>query len=317
MPLSAAPARLVKWLAYASGVSVRQAHNASVMRILMFHGVGDRFYPAEVLDRQLAWLKANFEVVSLKALVYRLQRGAEPTGREIVLTFDDGLRNNADVAAPLLARHDLPATFFLCPGLIDDEAWIWNVEMRERLLAMRPAALEELREVLGAPGGDVGSDEEAVELVVGWMKTLGFADRLEAEAAVRGATSRWRPSDEQRLSNDMMAWRDVARLDPRLITIGSHTVHHPTLTTLEQDDLRYEVVESRRLLEERIHRPVDLFCYPSGIEDGRVRDMVAETYEAAVTVEAGMVDGTPDLHRLPRVGAVPSGPRLAWRLNRP
>ncbi|MDJ0975630.1 MAG: polysaccharide deacetylase family protein [Planctomycetota bacterium] len=317
MSLSAAPTRLVKWLAFASGVSVRQAHNAAVMRILMFHGVGDRAYPAEVFDRQLAWLKANFEVVSLKALVYRLQHDARPTGREIVLTFDDGLENNASIVAPLLARHDLPATFFLCPGLIEDEAWIWNVEARERLLALLPGPFEELREALGVAGTDDASDEEAVEHVVAWMKTLAVPDRLEAEAAIRSATEGWTPTDEQRLANDMMTWRDVARLDPRLITIGSHTVHHPTLTTLEQDDLRYEVIESRRLLEQRINRPVDLFCYPSGIEDDRVRDLVAETYEAAVTVESGTVVGDEDVYRLPRVGAVPSGPRLAWRLNRP
>ena len=317
MPISTAPIRLVKWLAYTSGVSVRQAHAADVTRIVMFHGVGDSHFPAHAFEEQLQFLQANFDVVTLEDAVTRLRAGEVPSGREVVLTFDDGLRNNATVAAPLLVRYRMPATFFLCPGLIEDEAWLWSAEARARLAALDERELVQLRRRLHAPVSEDASREETIETAIEWMKSLTREDRERAEFRIREVTSHWTPSADERLAHDMMSWDDVAGLDPALIHIGAHTVNHPTLTTLDDEELHHEVAECRTMLEERIGSPVEYFCYPNGIEDNRVRAVAATTYKAAVTVEAGPVEAQPDLYRLPRVGAVPSAARLAWRLHRP
>jgi peptidoglycan/xylan/chitin deacetylase (PgdA/CDA1 family) len=307
----------VKWLAYTSGVSVRQAHAADVARIVMFHGVGDAYYPVDAFEEQLQFLTANFDVLTLGDAVARLRAGEIPTGREVVLTFDDGLRNNATVAAPLLEQYNVPATFFLCPGLIDDEAWLWSAESRARLSTLDPQRLAQLRIALHAPIPEEASPEVTIETSIEWMKSLTREDRERAELRIRHATPGWTPSADEHISHDMMSWSDVEGLDPTLITIGAHTVNHPTLTTLDDEELRFEVAECRTILEERLGRPVEFFCYPNGIEDDRVRAIAAANYTAAVTVEVGPVEAEPDLYRLPRVGAVPSAARLAWRLHRP
>ncbi len=317
MPISTAPIRLVKWLAYTSGVSTRHAHAADVTRIIMFHGVGDSDYPASAFEEQLQFLTANFDIATLCDAVTRLRAGEVPTGREIVLTFDDGLRNNATVVAPLLARYGVPATFFLCPGLIDDEAWLWSAECRARLGTLKSEELIELRSALHAPVWEDASTEETIETSVKWMKSLTREDRERAEHRIRQATPSWVPTADERIAHDMMSWSDVESLDQELITIGAHTVNHPTLTTLDDEELRFEVAECRKILEEHIGRDVEYFCYPNGIEDDRVRAVAAATYTAAVTVEVGPVEAEPDLYRLPRIGAVPSAARLAWRLHRP
>lgn len=64
--------------------------------------------------------------------------------------------------------------------------------------------------------------------------------------------------------------------------IGSHTLTHPRLTTLGEDELRREVGESRRRLEDRFGVPVRHFCFPYGDTDARVTEAVAAAgYETA------------------------------------
>jgi peptidoglycan/xylan/chitin deacetylase (PgdA/CDA1 family) len=124
-------------------------------------------------------------------------------------------------------------------------------------------------------------------------------------------------SEEARQRFDPMRWSDLERLDPSLITIGSHTMTHPILPTLDDAALTREVVESRKLLEERLGRTVDLFCYPNGASDRRVCNEVARVYRAAVTTEYGFAQPRADPHRLPRIPVAPSLPLLAWRMHRP
>jgi peptidoglycan/xylan/chitin deacetylase (PgdA/CDA1 family) len=279
------------------------------MRIVMIHGVGDGRLPAAVFERQMRYVQRTADVVPLETLVDGLARG-EPPGRRVALTFDDGLRNHVTVAYPLLKRLGIPATFFVCPGLIETGQWLWNAEARERLRSLDPLDREPLSRQLGAPGWDI-------EEVVAWMKRLPTRRRFEVEDQIRQATPRFVSDVSQREANDPLSWEDLAAIDSSLVTIGSHSMTHPTVTSLDDDELSIEVRESRRVLEARLGRPVRFFCYPSGAYDERSLAAVRETYEAAVSSEEGFVTEGSDLHRLRRIPAGESVELMAWRLHRP
>ena len=276
----------------------------------MYHGVPPE--GAQILEAQLRYLMRNFKIVSLETLVNRLSNDARPGANEIVLTFDDGLRNNLTVVYPILRELQAPATFFVCPALIENGAWLWNHEMRCRLQTLPAPALAELCMKLLAPG-------TSVDGIVEWMKTLRLPRRQQCEALVRQATADFRPTARQQAAFDIMNWDDLLSLDPRLIILGSHTMSHPILTTLSDQEIELELLESRRYLENRLRRPVDFFCYPNGSYDKRVYQVVRKNYRAAVTTESGMVDGREnfDLHRLPRIPSAESAALTAWRLHRP
>jgi peptidoglycan/xylan/chitin deacetylase (PgdA/CDA1 family) len=276
----------------------------------MYHGVPPE--GAQTLAAQLRYLARNFKIVSLETLVNRLANDGRPGENEIVLTFDDGLRNNLTVVYPILRELQAPAAFFVCPALIENGTWLWNHEMRCRLQTLPAAALAELRMKLLAPG-------TSVDGIVEWMKTLRLPHRHQCEALVRQATSDFRPTPKQQAAFDIMDWDEVLSLDPKLITVGSHTMTHPILTTLCDPEIEMELLESRRCLEKRLQRPVDFFCYPNGSYDKRVYPVVRKNYRAAVTTESGMVDSREsfDLHRLPRIPSAESAALTAWRLHRP
>src|ERR1043166_7165458 len=163
-------APVVHSMALATGASTRRARAIAVGRILSFHGVGDEFYPAANFESHLNYLTRNFSIVSLSTLLKRME---SPRGltNEIALTFDDGLRNNFPTAYPLLEKFCAPATFFICPGLIENGRWLWTHETRARLAAL------DAREHPQFLGNAVGQCEQIVD----WMKRLGLKERVAAE----------------------------------------------------------------------------------------------------------------------------------------
>jgi peptidoglycan/xylan/chitin deacetylase (PgdA/CDA1 family) len=196
----------------------------------------------------------------------------------------------------MLKALALPATFFVCPALIDSGAWLWNHEARQRL---RRLSLE----------------PERIEARIESMKRLPFAERLEEEARIREATPGFMPTGQERHEFDLAGWHELEALDPTLITIGSHTLTHPILPSLDALHLEREVAQSRRILEERLRRPVELFAYPNGDVDARSLDCVRRHYRGAVTVEEGNVLPGSDTHLLPRINVPGSRLRLALALH--
>ena len=259
-------------------------------RILMYHGTPPA--DAAALERQLRIVGLAFPVVPLEDIA----SGRNKNGRaRVALTFDDGLRNNVTVAYPILRKLRLTATFFVCPGLIERGTWLWNHEARERLKSLSDPALAELASAVGGPA--------EVEAFVEWMKTLRLAARQRVEEAIRAATPRFSPSREQREQFDLAGWKDLETMDPRVVTIGSHTMSHPILTSLTAEETEAETRESRVALEERLQRPVTMFCYPNGDLNDGVVDSARRYYCSAVTVDPGTVNRNADPHLLPRYAA--------------
>jgi len=304
--------RQIKSFAFSTGLSAWLARRRPARRVIMFHGIDEVEMPVEAFEANLRWLAERFDIVPLGTMVDSILQGRPhgPRG-ELALTFDDGLGNHVDAAYPVLRKLGLPATYFVCPDLIERQAWIWNQEARERLKSLSAPA----RHAFGA--GSLGIDTTDVEALVEHMKRLPFADRQRAESELRGCTPAFEASALQRRRFDPLTWHELERLDPELVTIGSHTLSHPILPTIDDAMLEREVRDSRRILEQRLGRIVDLFCYPNGAQDDRIHAAVARHYRAAVTTRYGLVAPSTDAHRIMRIPAARSLPAMAWRMHRP
>jgi peptidoglycan/xylan/chitin deacetylase (PgdA/CDA1 family) len=119
--------RAVKTMAAAGDVVRRPADGVIV---LIYHRVGggsgtEVDLPSQVFDEQMAWLAASGRVVTLDAAVDVLAGDADGPGADlpdapIVVTFDDGTADLADVATPILERHGVPATVYLATRFVDE-----------------------------------------------------------------------------------------------------------------------------------------------------------------------------------------------------
>jgi len=96
-----------------------------------------------------------------------------------------------------------------------------------------------------------------------------------------------------------LTWAQLRELVSNGFEVGSHTVTHPLLTTVE--NLVDEVVASRWTIEHELGITIDAFSYPYGDYDERVMDAVREAgYRVAVTVEPGYAAPSDAPYSLPR-----------------
>ncbi len=279
--------------------------------ILMFHHVGVGDMPTEAFTELLDTLGSWFRFGHMDDLLDEGGNNAwrrEPT---VFMTFDDGLRNNFTVAYPELRKRSIPATFYVCPKLLDSKAWIWTHEVRARLGSLSMERRSQLSNSLF--GSPLSSDE-----MVSQMKRLATAVRQTFESKIRLATPEFRPTAHHANAYDLMAWDDLIELDPDLITIGSHSMTHTMLDSIAADELEYEAAASRTALESALDREVAHFCYPSGRYGNAAEAVVKRVYRTAVTTEVGALAQADriDPYRLPRVPGCSDFGDMAWLLYR-
>ncbi len=301
----------VRELWWRSGASLRALQGVQGRWVMMVHGVGDGELGREAFAADVAWLKAHFRIVKLDQMLESVQANRSPLdGGEVAITFDDGLRNQATQAYPVLRQYQAPATIFVCPGLIETRSWLWNHEARARLRRLAPVALQAFGEGVGRSG------RARIEDLVDALKDLPVARRRDAQEELRQLTPGFTPTEAERLASDLLTWDELQALDPELITIGSHTVTHPILPTLDDMELEYEIAESRDMLEHRLGRKVDWFCYPNGASDARAQQAVAKVYRGAVTTRKARLAHSVDPRAIPRLAMEAPCSLLAWRMLR-
>ena len=99
-----------------------------------------------------------------------------------------------------------------------------------------------------------------------------------------------------------MTQEEVRSISDGLITIGAHTVTHPTLPAHSIEVQYREISESRKACEEIIDGPVSAFAYPFGDYSSATMSAVRDAgFSIACTVEAGVVRRGADPMKLPRL----------------
>src|SRR5215510_12205168 len=92
-------------------------------------------------ERQLAILRQHFEVVTLDAVLANGHPSPGASRPRCVVTFDDGWRDNYDLAFPILRRHDIPATIFLTTDFIGTDRAFWHTELTYLLTRAKLSSL--------------------------------------------------------------------------------------------------------------------------------------------------------------------------------
>ena len=296
-----APLAVAYWL----GAIGNKAFHAGGDTVFLCHGTPQR--SAGRLELQLRFLRRSFAIVPFETIAASATDTGRPgQARRAAIIFDDGVRNNITVAYPILRALGVPATFFVCPGLIEERRWIWTREARRRLQFAAPQLRADLARALGAPPD--------IEPFILWMKRLQLADRANVEAALRHATRTFTPTDADREAFDLADWNELRTLDPAIVTIGSHSMTHPILPTLSDAAIEVELRESRRTLEAKLDRAAEFFSYPDSGVDWRVLAAARRHYRGAVAHSSGM---PLDTHLVPSIHLPANVLRLALDLHLP
>lgn len=299
------------------------------LSILIFHRVlaaPDLLHPGEVdaarFDRICSWVRAWFNVLPLDEAERRRREGTLPA-RAMCLTFDDGYRDNHDLALSILQRHGLNATFFVASGFIDGGC-MWNDIVIEAV-RRTPQRILQLGGVGDLPLGThpvttIADKRAAIRSLLGDLKYLPQAQRQRAAAEIAQRAGVEPPDDL------MMSRKQLRTLRAAGMTIGAHTVSHPILARVDRAAAAREIERGKQMLESLLDEPVTLFAYPNGkpVEDfGDEHVQLAREagFACAVTTAWGAASAATDPYRLPRftpwdASRLRFGLRLARNLSR-
>lgn len=227
-------------------------------------------------------IRDHFEPISLAALAQAIENKTVPA-RSIVVTFDDGYRDNLTEAKPVLQRFNTPATVFVATGYIrsNEEFW-WDALERIFLTGLRLPSRLQLR--IGermidsrletslnyqksnewdiTMGEDPSARHSVFRELLGILPTLPGTTIREAIQELQnwaGVEARGRASHQTINPGEL-----VSLASGDLIEIGAHTVNHPALAESSAQEQRREVGDSKRDLEDLLGRPVNGFAYPFG-----------------------------------------------------
>lgn len=280
--------------------------------VLVYHGILGEEKPepfryhhtAAEFEEHLDWLGLRCSPVTLADFA-RWKRGEwRPPKPPVLVTFDDGYRNNAIVAAPLLKRKGVPAVFFLASGYIDGDRVLWPDEVFARVCAWTAATLEGPAGAIHAIGQNAEEREAAALSIVEECKNVGDVRRRDFITYLAAQTPRCNPTADAD-AQSFMSWDDVRALGSAGFDLGSHTVTHPILRSLSPEDLRRELRESRAAIEARTGRPCTALAYPNGRArdiDGSVLAETAEAgYQFAFTVSNRWCRRTADALQVDRI----------------
>lgn len=299
-------AGLLRWTLFHSGFLRTLTQQSKRAAILVFHAVPEE--DADEFHGLLRYLSHHFSIVPLEAIIERATKTQSQRSTILGLTFDDGLRNHCSVVYPALIDLRLPATFYVCPGLIGQAFTIWTWEFWCRVQRMSETDRREQNERAGI------RNSSSPLSIIQWMKTVPLNVREDIEEGIRCRTPDFAFTETERKLYELMTWEELASLDPSLISIGSHTMTHCDLPVVSPVQLSYEVERSRSELEVRLRRPVLDFCYPDGKYNENVVHAVKEIYRSAVTSVCGSVTERARPHTLKRIGANVDLQWVSWLL---
>lgn len=269
-------------------------------------------------ERQLHALVRVGNVVGLGDALAALDAGMRLPPRAVAITFDDGYRDNLELAAPALHRLGLPATFFLAPGFLSRTTVPWW-----EALAVS---------VMGSPRRSVtyagrtcllGSDDER-RAAYRWVSAdLKRRARLQREERVADLVRELCPGADTSATDSFLDWTGARELAALGFEIGSHTLTHPILAHEPSPEQSRELRDSRVLLERELSIPVSVVAYPNGTvtdyDEDTKHAVEAAGYRAAVTCRFGWNDARTPPFEMRRVLVDPStgAQGLATALARP
>ncbi len=289
-----------------SGASILGTLVSPRLSILIFHRVharADGIFPHEPdatrFDRLMHFVARSFVVMTLgEALTYLTQGNLPP--RSMVITFDDGYADNAEIALPILQRHGLTASFFVSTGFLDGGR-MWNDSVIECLRSCHHKEID--LEMFGLGICSLAGAAERRRVIEALLPRIKYLSLAEREVAIRRLQKMCGVTELP--TNLMMRSEQVRELHRNGMEIGAHTINHPILTTLTPSEAEYEISEGRNKLQSIIDAPVDIFAYPNG-KPGRDYDHTHASlvktlgFRGAVTTAPGVGRSGDDLFQLPR-----------------
>ena len=277
------------WLrASGLGWALREARLWSGLVVANYHRVGDgatsRFNQdlfsatADDFDAQIRFFKNNFDVVQPQDLDG--VRGAA-RGRYLQITFDDGYRDNYEIAFPILQAQGVGATFFVATGYLDKPCVPWWDEIAWMIRGSKRSSLPSSAWLSGSLPLDQPTRVNAIRELGRIHLATPLAKQADFLNYLAAATGSGR-CDSETARDLWMTWDMTREMRRGGMSFGGHTVNHIELSRLSRQEQAEEIRASKQRLEEELGEPMSVFSYPFGQVDSFNDDTRSALHECGM-----------------------------------
>lgn len=234
--------------------------------------------------RQIKWLKHNTLILSENELIsHHGNSGFLPPMTStpcVVITFDDGYRDNYTVALPILKFFEVPAILFVATQMINTRQLSWWDIIAFLVKHSRKPFIAVNSQKFFLPD----QQQDAILFFQQRMKQEQYEKTKYLLSELSEACDVALP-DSAMQDPEILTWEEIREMAGHQIAIGSHTHTHRVLSTISLSSQKEEMILSKLVIEENIGSPVLTISYPVG----ELRFITAET--AAIAADSGYLLG--------------------------
>lgn len=256
--------------------------------------------PVKSFKEHLKFLTNSYNIISLDDLVDLMTKKEPIHEKTVVLTFDDGYKDNYINAYPLLRKYEIPATIFLTSKLIGSGELVWADKVGYIIYnsSIDQIKIDELGEY------SLGSKFEKYQTFSDIKRKLVNRTELEKSSFIDKLANLCQVEIPKDAGCELMlSWDEVREMNENNIDFGAHTINHPVLPKLTPKEAKWEILESKKVLEENLQKKVTHFSYPYGTFNQDVVNIIRElNFKSAVTLNQNLINTKKDdLYTLSRM----------------
>lgn len=240
---------------------VKKIARTGLLPILNFHRISDSpghlddAISPHVFDDLIVWLQTHFDIVTFEDMDAGRKRGKPP----VILSFDDGYRDFAENAAPILRARSVKANVNIIPSCVESGIPPNNILIRD-FIQQAPAAL--LRET-PLPGLPAGADPDRRTLS-GLRASAAFKNQpMEVQKRQWSEISpRIERYDGLRMTA-LMSKKDILQLADE-VEFGAHSFEHATMNLETAGYLRSDAARCQSWWRGLTGRDFTIYAFPNG-----------------------------------------------------
>ncbi|MCX7835622.1 MAG: polysaccharide deacetylase family protein [bacterium] len=215
--------------------------------------------PPKYLDEQIAYLKKHFQFLSLSKLLecYEFNQPIPP--KTVVLTFDDGFRDNYTYAFPILQKYGVTATIFLTTGCIDSGEFPWSQRLGYMITNTTVKTIHLPQYQIFQ--FNLESETNKTYVFRTLAKVLSETPFIEREQLLNQFQQVFQvipPKDR------MLTWDMIQEMKQNGFEFGGHTVSHPHLTKIPPQEAKQEIRNCLETIRLKLGVENPPFAFPAG-----------------------------------------------------
>ncbi|MCX7920941.1 MAG: polysaccharide deacetylase family protein [Clostridia bacterium] len=254
-------------------------------------------------EKQARYFTQKYEVISMDEASSILSGKEQPQKKYLVVTFDDGYRDNFTYGYEVLKKYRLKPTIFITANNVDKQEYLWPDLLKNIVFNTKRESVKLNFQGLSMEVSikSYGQKIKVFDLLKRYIKKC---DETQKKFVLSYLSEALEVKPDKKCSL-MLEWDDVYKLIDIGVDIGNHTMNHPILSNLTCEEIRSEIYEAEKLLEGRIKRKIQHFAYPNGKKSDYnqcAKEELVKGYRTACTTLPGInLPGT-DMYELKRIG---------------